>query len=486
MIKVFVTDNKSKNVSAAIISGLKRQVNELNSAEYNYADILKSVTLFKEYSRLLSAYFGIEVNITFDIQHSSKVKVNTINNTVPRVRINDLNAALRSNYDMLIQIVGQIESIYNKAYEGYKSMIALYDAERLEYNDFRGDAASEIDSLTEALNNTEIITEEEITEAINEAQAETEAQIEETEVSVDNTAQEVWDTNKGYETASQIQEDAIKAAEEYAENKAHDNAAAEAGASVKAAQEEADRAQAELDKANDEFEKANEAYVKATDDKEAARADYDQATANQTAAEAAFTGAQSATNMAVEGLPAPGTSKAEIDPISGGTTVVTANADGTYTVSYVSADGSSSSTRTYDDASAFDRGGGTMSPAMSSTSQEYQQATQAVAEAEGKYNDASAKWDESLDNKLDAQAKLEAAEKTVTDAQTKVDAAQQAADDANIPYATDDELENGWQNDPDNPSDDDYGEDNWGDWSDIIGEGIEDGGDEDDSEDTED
>ena len=228
MIKVFVTDNKAKNVSAAIISGLKRQVNELNSAEYNYADILRSITVFKEYSRLLSAYFGIEVNISFNIQHSSKAKVNTVNNTVPRVRINDLNAALRSNYNMLIQIVGQIESIYNKAYEGYKSMVSLYDTERLEYADFRDDAISEIDSLTEALNNTEIVTEEEITEAINEAQAETESQIEETEMAVDNTAQEVWDTNKGYETSSQIQEDAMKAAEEYAENNAQAHAAEEA------------------------------------------------------------------------------------------------------------------------------------------------------------------------------------------------------------------------------------------------------------------
>ena len=263
MVKVLVTNNKAKNVSAAIISGLKRQVNELNSAEYNYADILRSIALFTEYSKLIGTYLGIDVNIKFDIQHSSKVRLNMVNNTVPKVRLSDLNAALRSNYNMLIQIVGQIESIYNKAFTDYKSMVALYDIEKVEYAKFKSESSSEIDSLMEALNNTEIITNDDINEALREAQAETEAQIEETTKNTEEIAQEVWDTNKGYETSSQIQEDAMKAAEEYAENKAHEAEATEANAKLDEAKSELQDAYINYGSAQTDYDKASTAYAEA-------------------------------------------------------------------------------------------------------------------------------------------------------------------------------------------------------------------------------
>ena len=466
MIKVFVTDNKAKNVSAAIISGLKRQVNELNSAEYNYADILRSITVFKEYSRLLSAYFGIEVNISFNIQHSSKAKVNTVNNTVPRVRINDLNAALRSNYNMLIQIVGQIESIYNKAYEGYKSMVSLYDTERLEYADFRDDAISEIDSLTEALNNTEIVTEEEITEAINEAQAETESQIEETEMAVDNTAQEVWDTNKGYETSSQIQEDAMKAAEEYAENNAQAHAAEEAANDLAKAYAEVIATEETMNEAR------NTAYIALVE-----------STAALIKSEEKDVTARS-NELAAIGLVNAGIHSGDLPETVGGLTAgtflslsgnqiitVEHNDDGTTTITIEDSDGSHSS-RTYSSSDNYE--------SIEETAKDT--ARQSRAEAD----EAKANADQKAEEYSKASEAFEVAKAAYDNAAEKALEAQQNYDDASIQYATDDELETGWQNDPDNPSDDDYGEDNWGDWSDIIGEGIEDGGDEDDSEDTED
>lgn len=468
MIKVFVTDNKAKNVSAAIISGLKRQVNELNSAEYNYADILRSITVFKEYSRLLCAYFGIEVNISFNIQHSSKVKVNTINNTVPRVRINDLNAALRSNYNMLIQIVGQIESIYNKAYADYKSMVALYNTERLEYTDFRDEAASEIDSLTEALNNTEIITEEEITEVINEAIAETESQIEEVNTAIDNTAQEVWDTNKGYETSSQIQEDAMKAAEEYAENNAQAHAAEEAANELAKANAEVIAAEETLNEAKDA---AYNALVESTaaqyisEEKEAtARADELQAHGVATAIGNTPGYSEGTT---VGDL----TAGTFLSPNGESVITVTHNDDGTTTITTDDSKGSHTSV-TYMDS---DNAKSTYDTATSTATQSRAEADEAKANAEQKAEEY---------NK--ANEAFEAANTEYNNAQTKAEEAQQNYDDSSIQYATDEELETGWQNDPTNPSDDDYGDDDWGDWSDIIGEGIEDGGDEDDSEDTED
>ena len=466
MIKVFVTDNKAKNVSAAIISGLKRQVNELNSAEYNYADILKSVTTFREYSRLLCAYFGIEVNISFNIQHSSKVKVNTVNNTVPRVRINDLNAALRSNYNMLIQIVGQIESIYNKAYEGYKSMVSLYDTERLEYTDFRDDAASEIDSLTEALNNTEIITEEEITEVINEAQAETESQIEEVNTAVDNTAQEVWDTNKGYETSSQIQEDAMKAAEEYAENNAQAHAAEEAANDLAKANAEVIATEETMNEARDT---AYNALVESTaaqyisEEKEAtARADELQAHGVATAIGNTPGYSESTT---VGDL----TAGTFLSPNGESVITVTHNEDGTTTITTDDSKGSHTSV-TYMDS---DNAKSTYDTATSTARDSRAEADEAKANAEQKAEEYSK-----------ANEAFEAAKTEYDNASAKAQEAQQNYDDASIQYATDDELENGW--DGSNNTEDDYGPDGWGDWSDLAGDFINSGGDDDDDDDGDD
>jgi chromosome segregation ATPase len=455
MVKVLVKDNKSKNVSAAIVSGLKRQVNELNSTEYNYADIMRSITLFTEYSKLISTYLGINVNIKFDIQHSSKVKVDMVNSTVPKVQLNDLNAALRSNYNMLIQIVGQIEAIYNKAFADYNSMKALYDTERAEYANFSSESSSEIEDLMEALNNTEIITNEDINTALQEATAETEAQIEEATKSAEETAQEVWDTNKGYETSSQVQEDAIKAAEEYAENSAQAHEAEIAAEAAKTAQEEADEALAALEAAKAELEESSGKFENAVNEATNANQAYDNALAGHGAA-------LDVQNAAKDGeLPAPGetvTIQGTADPNSAVT--ITNNGDGTYTYTVENSSGAQD-TRT---STLSDIVNGTD---VNNAKTEVDETSKAAQDAQQAARDAKEDYDKASDKHTDAI-------KEYDDAVAKAEEAKQEADDASIQYATDDELETGWQNDPTNPSDDDYGDDNWGDWSDIVGEGIND------------
>lgn len=467
MVKVLVTDNKAKNVSAAIISGLKRQVNELNSAEYNYADILKSITIFTEYSKLIGTYLGIDVNIKFDIQHSSKVRLNMVNNTIPKVRLSDLNAALRSNYSILIQIVGQIESIYNKAFTDYKSMIALYDIEKVEYAKFKSESLSEIDSLMEALNNTEIITNDDIDEALHEAQIETEAQIEEATKNTEDIAQEVWDTNKGYETSSQIQEDAMKAAEEYAENNAQAHAAEEAANELSKANSELEDAISARDDAqrawDDAMKSSTDAVAESNEKDAAARADELQA--HGIANAIANTEGYDESKTTVGDL----TAGTFLSPNGESVVTVTHNDDGTTTITTDDSKGSHTSV-TYSD--------------TDSAKSTYDNAVDTARDSRAEADEAKANADQKLDDLKEATDNLEKATEEAINAQTKAEEAQQNYDDASIQYATDDELETGWQNDPTNPSDDDYGDDNWGDWSDIIGEGIEDsGGDDTDDDD---
>lgn len=109
---------------------------------------------------------------------------------------------------------------------------------------------------------------------------------------------------------------------------------------------------------------------------------------------------------------------------------------------------------------------------------------QANNEAKAEQTQAREDVNEARNNANEAQTKADEAQQAAQQAQQAADKAQQEADDASIPYATDDELENGWQNDPDNPSDDDYGEDDWGDWSDLAGDFI-DSSDEDSEDDEE-
>ena len=467
MIKVLVTNNKAKNVSAAIISGLKRQVNELNSAEYNYADILKSIALFTEYSRLIGTYLGINVNIKFDIQHSSKVRLNMVNNTVPKVRLSDLNAALRSNYSILIQIVGQIESIYNKAFTDYKSMIALYDIEKVEYAKFKSESSSEIDSLMEALNNTEIITSDDIDEALHESQIETEAQIEEATKNTEEIAQEVWDTNKGYETSSQIQEDAMKAAEEYAENNAQAHAAEEAANELSKADAELADAKAAMEEAAQDWRNAAIELNEAKDESQAkdAAARADELQAHGIANAIANTEGYDESKTTVGDL----TAGTFLSPNGESVVTVTHHDDGTTTITTDDSKGSHTSV-TYSD--------------TDSAKSTYDNAVDTATQSRSEADEAKANLDQKQAETDEAKGKLAEATGEFNAAQAKAEEAQQNYDDASIQYATDDELETGWQNDPTNPSDDDYGDDNWGDWSDIVGEGIEDsGGDEDDSDD---
>ena len=463
-----ITHRNGVNVNKQLVSSFNEEIKRLNAEDYNYTAINTAFLQLEAYLKQLATRLGIDISISWSISANGRAKLQLVNNNQRyNVQLRDLNQMFAGNFDAIAEFILQIETVYKIAANEFARVQSAYNSDTSAYADELSNLTNEYSELLADAEEADL-TPEDITNIIAEADDATKGELSQVEQTIEDnlpTPPEgtIGSGVTGGKSTDELISDAQKAAEEAAQQ-AQERAEAEAGA--KAAQEEADRAQAELDKANDAFEKANEAYVQATEDKVAARDEYDQATANHAAAESAASGASAATVMASNGtLPASGSGKSEaVTTTDYGTTVVTANTDGTYTVSNVSPDGKSSSTRTYDDASAFDKVEGGPSAAETKTATEAVHAQIEENKAEGKYNDASAKWDESLENKLDAQAKLEAAEKTAADAQAKADAAQQAADDANIPYASDDELENGWYNDDAEPEDTTEGNDDWGDW----------------------
>lgn len=465
-IKVLVKENSSKAVQTALINSLSRSLRQLNSEDYNYASILSSISLFESYAKLAATYLGMNVEVKFTIGHSSKGRVNMLNTTVPRVNIKDINAAFRSNYNILVNFVAQVEAIYLNAFKDYEKLVHTFNLEVSEYNDSVNEWIDNVNELTDALSNAGV-SNEEIQEVLDEAKEETEDQIEENIRDAEDLAQDVWDTNKGYETSSQIQEDAIKAAEEYAENSAQAHAAAEAEAKLSEANNELSKAEEAMNMANNDWDKAFEEAEKAQAERLEADADFRSELGH-------VNGLTQAINNTEDYDPdktTVGDLKSGTSLTEDGNTVVTVthNGDGTTTVTTESADGTHTSV-TYSDT---DNAKSTLDDASEKSDQAAQAAQAAAENAEQKQAAANEAYDKLTESLNDYKEAL-----------TNQAEAQNAYDDASIPYATDDELETGW--DGSNNTEDDYGEDNWGDWSDIVGEGIEDSGDEDDSEDTED
>lgn len=470
MRKVFINENNVKQVGAAILSGLKKEVNQLNSDEYNYGDLMRNVTYFEQYARLLGTYLGIEVNVRFNVEHSSRLKVEMINSTSPRMNISSLNSAFRSNYNVFTTLISQIEAIYKKNFDNYNGISSIYRTSYNEYSEFVSESESEIDDLMEALNNTEIVTPEEVTEVIVEAMEETEAQVEEAQQQVDELANEVWDSNKGYETASQIQEDGIKAAEEYAENSAHAHEASQMADAAAQAQAEADALNEAASKAQDELTDALNALAEANDAAIAADARADETQQNFDAIDTMMHGTEKGYDPETQTM-VPGTYISD-----DGQTVytITDNGDGTMTVATTGNHGGDVAYSEF-----------TVENSSQGVSNAFSENQQANNDAKAEQTQAREDANEARNNANEAQTKADQAQQAAQQAQQEADKAQQEADDASIPYATDDELENGWQNDPDNPSDDDYGEDDWGDWSDLAGDFINSDDDDDDGDDDE-
>ena len=132
-----------------------------------------------------------------------------------------------------------------------------------EYEPALDKLKDDINELTGLLKKNDIIKPEDITKALEESEARTEQDIKETEENANTTAQEVWDTNKGYMTSSDEQEKGKAAAEEYAKNSALAHAAEEAANDLAKAKRELQEAFIDYGSAQSEYDKASTARAEA-------------------------------------------------------------------------------------------------------------------------------------------------------------------------------------------------------------------------------
>lgn len=464
MIKT-ITHRNGVNVNKQLVSSFNEEIKRLNAEDYNYTAINTAFLQLEAYLKQLSARLGIDISISWSVSANGRAKLQLVNNNQRyNIQLRDLNQMFAGNFDAIAEFILQIETVYKTAANEFARVQSAYNTEINEYSDEMTELSNEYTELLADAEEADL-TPEDITNIITEADDATKGELSQVEQTIEDNLPTPPEGTIGSGVTSgrstdELISDAQKAAEEAA---ARNQELAEAEAGVKAAQEEADRAQAALDRANEELQVSKDALAAAINSYDKVSEAADQAIAALSAASSAAMGATAATVLATNGdLPAAGTSKTVTT--ESGTTVVTANADGTYTVSNVSSDGKSSSTRTYDDASAFDRVEGGPSAAQTQTAKESAQAQVEAKQAEDNLRDAYQAV-QAANTEYDSKAQeAKEAEAKAADAQAKVDAAQQAADDANIPYASDDELENGWYNDDAEPEDTTEGNDDWGDW----------------------
>ena len=430
----------SRDYNNALLN-LQELCNKDLNIEYNYTGLLTSMYELAYYYNLLAQEIGVDLHLSFSytVSHSSPVRIcltKTMNN------LKDINAPLRISTLELEGFVSLLYGTYTEIFNEYSDAMTDSNEAISESVDTYNEMVTEYNDLLQQTVDAKNVTNQDLADALKGADETTQDVVQSAE---ENSTPPEGTIGSGITntSTSDEQDRGRQAAEDYAR---------EHQAEVKS-NELAEAAKA----ANEEFDKALETYNQAIDDQMAAKEAYDQAVTNQTAAQSAVQGATAATTMASNGTLPSNPGESNIVTTSSGTTTVTMNDDGTYTVTHVNSDGTASTTRTYNDASAFDEGSGTFSPAQQSTISEYTQATQDKAAAQNEYNQSRENTQAALEDYTTKEAQAQAAEEAVAE--------------NSIPAATPDELDSGWRNS--DAEGDTSADDDWGDWSDIVGEGVE-------------
>ena len=342
MTKVLLSKEANpKSVQTALVSGLKREVRQLNAEDYNYGNIMANASLFQTYAKLLGQKLGMNIEIKFDITHTTKNKLDLISSKGP-LKLDDINSAFRQNYNLFTEFISQVSAIYEDTYDSYVKLRTFYNIESNEYEPALDRLKDDIRELTDLLKESDIIEPKDIEEALEEAADKTTREIQEETERADNIAKDVWDANKGFETSSDIQEKGKAAAEEYAKNSKLENDAKVAAEEAKSKTESAERVRAEADRRRAEANEYAAAAAKAEDEY------YD-------AADAAFADATALDSMNDVLLEHPTLENGKIGDLPKGQTIdehsarvtrITDNGDGTTTVSTTTSRGTV--TRTYD------------------------------------------------------------------------------------------------------------------------------------------
>ena len=464
MIKT-VTHRNGTNVNKQLVSTFNEEIKRLNAEDYNYTKINTAFLQLEAYLKQLAARLNIEINISWNVSANGRVRLQLADNSQRyNIELRDLNQMFNGNFNAFADFILQVETVYKTAANDFAQIQSAYNSDIGAYADELSNLTNEYSELLEDAKEADL-TPEDITNIITEADDTTKGEVSQIEQTIEESLPTPPEgtigsgVTTGGKSTDELISDAQRIAEEAAQQ-AQERAEAEAGA--KAAQEEADRAQAAADRAEAKAAEAREDYDQAASYLQAAKDDLAEADKATERAGDLLQGATIATGMAGAGtLPTnPGQSNAVT--IGNNTTVVTMNADGSYTMT-TSVTGHEPVTHNYD-ADAFNATEGSSSKAALEALDEVRNAEIYQAAAKDVLEEAQKDADAAKSNYDSKSQEAQQAQAAANAAQAKADAAQQAADDANIPYATDDELENGWYNDDAEPEDTTEGNDDWGDW----------------------
>lgn len=420
--KKLIQNVNAKDLNASLLN-INQKMENLN-IEYNYTELVATITQFEYYYNLLAKSLGAEYSIKVEtkLEHNGKIRIDLVKAGKP-LTLENVNTTFHLATDMLIEFNTSIRSMYQDYYNNFiDTNSEISNGIDVESSETITELANEtIDLQNSAVDKG--ATAQEISEAYQSATEATNEKAEEAEQEANDLWDTVWSTNTN--STSEEQDKAMAAAEAFARDNANINELNTEAANARA---DADQAAAAWNTAAAEAAQAQQ--------------DYDNAIAARDSAEQAYTeaslgygGALDVQSLERDGeLPQAGETKGYTGVADPNTFVeVTNNGDGTYTYTVTDANGNSD-TRTStlsdivsgaDQTNAHER--------VDDTHNEYAAAAQAAAEAQ--------------QNKNDADDKAAEAAKAAAEADNKADSAAQAASDASIPVASGSDLDNGWYND---------------------------------------
>lgn len=434
---------KDLNTSLLNINGKLAALN----VEYNYANLIANIREFEYYYNLLAEALGIDVKISVSVrlEHSNKIRIDLVKGG-KELKLPDVNTVFHLATDMLINFDASIRGLYSSYNNEYIGHSAESSVETSYADDIIGELkAEEAELETQAAKDG--ATQQEIADTIQQADTETQGRVDEAREEGSDVWDSTWETNKGSTTTSEEQERAMEAAREFAEDNARQN---DLNNEAKAASEAANQANAAA-------QAANEAATAAQEAANNAQSAFDSAYNETQTAQGAVDATMGLTNgngydYNTESF-TPGTYT------EGNTTyTVTDNGDGTVTITstLIDSDGNEHTT------------GQTVTNDHAGLEAASEHATDNMNAADQAYNEAYAEAKAAQEAAQEANAAAAAANAEAKAAQEAADEANQAASDASIPTATDDELDSGWYNS--DAEDDSSSDDDWGDFSDLVGE----------------
>ena len=412
----------AKELNASLLN-INQKMENLN-IEYNYADLIATITQFEYYYNLLAQSLGAEYSIKVNtkIEHNGKIRIDLVKAGKP-LTLENVNTTFHLATDMLIDFNTSIRSMYQNYYNNFiDSNSEISSGIDVASSDTIIELANETIALQDSATEKGASSQE-ISEAYQSAAESTQEKADEARSEAESVFDAAWATNTA--STSEEQEAAMAAAEAFARDNANTN---ELNTEAAQARADADAAASAWATAANAANEANTAYDNAVEARSNAEQAYNEAVLG-------YGGALTVQDVAERGeLPPDGATQGFTRPGDPDTYIsITNNGDGTYTYTITDVNGTSD-TRT-----------STLSDIVSGADQT--NAHERVDETHSDYAAAVLAEEAAEQAKTEADNKAAEAAEAAAQADTKADATAQAAADASIPVASDSDLDNGWYND---------------------------------------